>query len=66
MGVISNTNLYGIQPGLFFSFPVKIYPGGKWEIVNGLEFDKSQLNLLEMTQRELIEERKVADKLLNP
>jgi len=39
MGVYSDGNPYNIRPGIFFSFPIQIQPGGAWSVVGGLDMD---------------------------
>jgi len=47
---------YGISPGLFFSFPVKC-KSSKWKIVENLVLDDFSQKKIQITQKELIEER---------
>lgn len=55
MGVISDGS-YGIEKGLVFSYPVKI-KNGSYSIVQGLNIDDWSREMLEKTQKELIEEK---------
>lgn len=50
---------YGIDKGLFFSFPCTV-KDKKWSIVKGIKFDEWSQSMLEKTKDELIEERDVA------
>ncbi|RZC37720.1 Ldh 1 N domain containing protein [Asbolus verrucosus] len=55
MGVISDGS-YGAPKDVVFSFPVSI-KNGKWEIVQGLVTDDFAKELLDVTGKELLEER---------
>jgi malate dehydrogenase len=55
MGVISDGS-YGIDEGLCYSFPCRT-SGREWHIVQGLEIDEFSRGKMEITKRELIEER---------
>ncbi|KAI8484364.1 Malate dehydrogenase, cytoplasmic [Branchiostoma belcheri] len=59
MGVISDGNSYGVPEGLIYSFPVKL-SGGKWTIVDGLSIDAFAREKLDLTAKELAEERDAA------
>lgn len=64
MGVWSTGNPYGIEDGLIFSFPVKC-KGGDWEIVKGLHVDDAlSKEKLKATEKELMNERKAALKVV--
>eukprot|EP00918_Siedleckia_nematoides_P080456 GHVU01176524.1.p1 GENE.GHVU01176524.1~~GHVU01176524.1.p1 ORF type:complete len:369 (+),score=45.61 GHVU01176524.1:107-1108(+) len=56
MGVSSDGS-YGIEPGLIYSFPVKIKPDHTYEIVHGLAIDDFSREKMDQTLKELIEER---------
>lgn len=58
MGVVSDGS-YGVPKDIVFSFPVEIR-GGKWTIVQGLEIDAFARGKLEVTGKELLEEREEA------
>lgn len=58
MGVISNGS-YGAPKDVVFSFPVAI-KNGKWEIVQGLSISDFARQLLDVTGKELEEERSEA------
>lgn len=55
MGVISDGS-YGIEKGLVFSYPVRIQKG-KWSIIPDLKIDDWSREMLDKTQKELIEEK---------
>jgi malate dehydrogenase len=56
---------YGITEGLIFSFPVTVDPKGVVHIVEGLEVTPFVRGKLEATEKELIEEKATAWKVLN-
>jgi malate/lactate dehydrogenase len=58
MAVVSDGS-YGIPKGLVFSFPVTCQ-NGNYKIVQGLKIDEFSRQKLEITTRELIEERNIA------
>ena len=62
MGVLSDGS-YGIAEGLFFSFPIRC-AGGDWEIVQGLSVNDYSRSKLDITERELKEERDLVADLL--
>jgi malate/lactate dehydrogenase len=55
MGVISDGS-YDIEKGLVFSYPVQI-KNGKITIVQGLNLDDWSREMLDKTQKELVEEK---------
>lgn len=59
MGVISDGS-YGQPEGIIYSFPCRCSPGGKWEIVQGLEIDAKSAEKMRLTAEELVEERQLA------
>ena len=59
MGVISCNNAYGVAGNLIYSFPV-VCKGGEWEIVKGLAVDQFSKGKMVETEKELLEERKMA------
>nr|AFM87712.1 cytosolic malate dehydrogenase [Callorhinchus milii] len=63
MGVNSDGNTYGIAEGLIFSFPVK-FQNKTWKIVNCLEINDFSREKLNLTMKELIEEKNSATELL--
>jgi malate dehydrogenase len=63
-GIYSKGNSYGIDEDLVFSFPCRSKGEGDFEIVNGLNLDSFLKEKIEMTQKELIEERDLVRGLL--
>lgn len=59
MGVISDGNTYGVATGLIYSFPT-VCKGGEWQVVNGLKVDEFSRKKFQETEKELLEERKMA------
>jgi malate dehydrogenase/malate dehydrogenase (NADP+) len=58
LGVCSKNNPYGIDEDLIFSFPCQTKEG-KWEIVQGLKWDRFLEEKIRATEKELIEEREM-------
>jgi malate dehydrogenase len=54
---------YGIEPGIIYSYPVRI-SGGKYEIVQGLEISDFSRERMQATETELREERAAIESLL--
>jgi malate dehydrogenase len=54
---------YGIEPGVFYSYPVRC-SGGRYEIVQGLEIDDFSRSRMDATDAELREERAAIESLL--
>lgn len=63
-GIYSNGNPYGIQEDLIFSFPCTSTGHGQSSIVHGLQIDPFLKEKLAITERELLEERAVVQKIL--
>lgn len=63
-GIYSQHNPYGIREDLIFSFPCHLNAQGETEIVKGLQIDAYLQQKIELTQKELIEERDLAAHLL--
>lgn len=59
-GVYSDGSLYGIPQGVIYSVPCKCLGNGKYEIVKGLEIDEFSKKMMEITAKELLEEREMA------
>lgn len=55
----SDGNPYGIQEGLIFSFPCRSRGDGKIEIVKGLQWDDFLKKKIALTEKELLEEKKL-------
>ena len=62
MGIHSDGS-YGIAKGLIYSFPVKC-EGGNYSIVQGLNINDTSRKLMQLTERELGEERDAVASLL--
>jgi len=56
MGIPSDGS-YGIPEGIMYGMPVITQPGGKYEIVKGLEIDPFSRERMDLTLKELTEER---------
>ncbi|NOQ14693.1 MAG: malate dehydrogenase [Methyloprofundus sp.] len=63
MAVISDGS-YGVEKGLFFSFPVKVSKSGEVNIVKDLELDDFSKSCIKASEQELKEERKAVKHLL--
>lgn len=48
---------YGVEEGVYFSFPVRCLGGGKYEVVEGLELDEFSWKYVKATADELYAER---------
>jgi len=59
MGVYSDGTSYGVPAGIVFSFPCQCY-NGQWHIVKGLQIDANTQKLIDVTTKELIDEKKDA------
>ena len=64
MGVLSDGS-YGVEKGVIYSFPVRISPGGSWEIVQGLDISDFARTKMEATAKELIDEAETATNFLS-
>jgi malate dehydrogenase len=64
MSLHSDGNPYGIQKGLFFSFPCRTTSEGKVEIVKNVPWDDFLKKKIALTEKELIEEREMVKSLL--
>ncbi len=64
MGVKSDGNPYGIAPGLIFSFPCRSNGKGHIEIVKNLKWDEFLKQKIHLTEKELLEEKQMVEKLL--
>ena len=60
---VASDGSYGIEAGVFFSYPV-VCNGGSYEIVQGLELDDLSRKRLAVTDKELRGERAVIEDLL--
>jgi malate dehydrogenase len=59
MGVPSAGNSYGVPSGLIYSFPV-VCRGGVYRIVEGVPVDDFLRRKMDLTTKELLEERQQA------
>ncbi|XP_005989614.1 malate dehydrogenase 1Ab, NAD (soluble) [Latimeria chalumnae] len=64
MGVISDGNAYGVPEDLIYSFPVMI-KDKTWKIVEGLPIDDFSREKMDLTAKELVEERDTAVEFLS-
>lgn len=64
MGVLSDGNPYGIQPGIVFAFPCRSRGKGNIEIVKGLSWDDFLKKKIAITEKELLEEREAIRNIL--
>lgn len=62
MAIPSNGE-YGVPKGLIFSYPVTC-TGGKYKIVEGLKIDEYYQKKIDITTKELVEERDAVKELL--
>ncbi|EGC37719.1 hypothetical protein DICPUDRAFT_76668 [Dictyostelium purpureum] len=62
MGVPSDGS-YGIESGIIFSYPVKCQ-NGKYTIIQGLSIDNFSKDKIEITRKELVEEKEAAFKFV--
>lgn len=60
---VSSDGSYGIEPGVFFSFPVTC-ADGNYQIVQGLELDQLSQQRLRESEQELREERAIIEELI--
>ena len=60
---VASDGSYGIEEGVFFSYPVTC-KDGSYEIVQGLQLDALSQNRLKVSERELREERAMIEDLL--
>lgn len=60
MGVISTGTHYGIPEDIVYSFPLKIEAGGKYTVIEGLEINAFSRQKMDLSAKELTEERDVA------
>ncbi len=65
MGVYTNTTTYGISEGVVYSFPVTIKPGGEWKIVEGLTISDFAREKMDITAKELQDEKDTALQFLS-
>lgn len=64
MAVITEESSYGVPADLCYSYPVRT-KAGEWSIVQGLEIDDFSRKLMDLTAKELQEEREAALQVLS-
>ena len=62
--MIAKGNPYGIDDGLVFSFPCISKGNGRIEIIPGLYIDPFLKEKINLTEKELLEERSLVENLL--
>jgi len=55
---------YGMDKGLWYSYPMTIAPGGQYTIIKNLPVDKFSAEKMELTRKELVSERDAVSSLL--
>lgn len=60
MGIISDGTAYGIPDDIVYSFPLTIEQGANYKIVQGLEIKAFSREKMDLSAKELVEERDVA------
>ncbi len=60
----SDGNSYNIPKGLMFSFPIRSFGDGRYEVVQGLNISDFAKTKIEATTKELLEEREIVKDLL--
>jgi len=58
---VPSDGAYGVEPGLIYSFPVRITPDHKYTIVQGLQIDDFSKEKMNVTLQELQEEKSAAE-----
>jgi len=64
MGIISDGNSYGVPDDLLYSFPVTI-KNKTWKIVEGLTINDFSREKMDLTAKELAEEKETAFEFLS-
>ncbi len=59
---VSSDGSYGIEPGLMFSYPVRLN-GTAWEIVPGIKHNAFAQERIQITHKELLAEKEIVKKL---
>ncbi len=62
--VISDGNPYNVKDGLIFSFPCRSKGNGQWEIIPGLSLSENLRKKIQLSEKELLEERDLVKDLL--
>lgn len=60
---VSSNGEYGIEKGLMFSYPIR-YNGTDWKIVEGLELDPFSKEKIQVTEKELKDEKAAVEGLI--
>ncbi|THB76686.1 MAG: malate dehydrogenase [Desulfobulbaceae bacterium] len=63
MGIYSQGNSYGIDEDIMYSFPITC-ENGEWTIVDGLEVSDFSREMMQNTEKELVDERDAISDLL--
>ena len=62
---IPSDGSYGITQGLIFSYPLRSYGNGDYEVVQGIELDEFSQQKIQATREELEMEREAVKEMLN-
>ncbi|XP_019853270.1 PREDICTED: malate dehydrogenase, cytoplasmic-like [Amphimedon queenslandica] len=65
MGVWSDGTHYGIPEGIVYSVPVRINPDRSWQVVDGLSVSDFAREKMDISAKELVEERDTATQFLS-
>ncbi|XP_071963876.1 malate dehydrogenase, cytoplasmic-like [Antedon mediterranea] len=65
MGVLSDGTKYGIPKDIVYSMPVKIGADKSWSVVDGLSISDFAREKMDITAKELLEEKDMAIKFLS-
>ncbi|XP_033101144.1 malate dehydrogenase, cytoplasmic-like [Anneissia japonica] len=65
MGVLSDGTKYGIPEGIIYSMPVKINADKSWSVVEGLSISDFAREKMDVTAKELLEEKEMAIQFLS-
>uniref|UniRef100_A0A6B2F626 Malate dehydrogenase n=1 Tax=Bothriechis nigroviridis TaxID=88079 RepID=A0A6B2F626_BOTNI len=65
MGVISDGNSYGIPDDLIYSFPVVLSKDKTWKFVEGLPINDFSREKMDLTAKELVDEKETAVEFLS-
>ncbi len=61
---VNSKGEYGIEKGLMFSYPIR-YDGKSWTVVEGLTVDPFSCEKIQLTERELKEEKAAVESLIS-
>jgi malate dehydrogenase len=62
--VLTDGKAYGVSEGLIFSFPVTVDANGQWNMVQGLEISEESRKRIQLTEKELLDERALVESML--